>query len=372
VFGAPDFEPLDIEEPEEPRQSRWITLFERENEDLEEEAWPYGGDPNVIFFLNERVSPSRLRIRDRRFIVVVILTLLFHLVLLSQLRSNSILAALNAAHAGQRPRPEEPVTPFYFVDMPKQRQEKPSRQRAPLSDMNRRAHGGEGEPADTPGSKGNTPELRLTPPGGQPAGQNGADRMVADANGQIRDPGRSSSQSSQSQAAQEITQKVADADPSAVLVMPPEQHQGESGGARLRGLNGLGGPGAQAGLAPNRRGGRVDLGPLSFDTQWYEWGPYAAEMLRRIRYHWEIPEIAMLGVGGVVRIRFYIERDGHVTGVEIERQSGHPSMDFAARDAILNASPLPPLPPDLTGVEREGVTIAFYYNTPIPESRETN
>ena len=61
---------------------------------------------------------------------------------------------------------------------------------------------------------------------------------------------------------------------------------------------------------PDRRGGQVDLGPLSFDTEWYDWGPYAAEMLRRIRYHWDIPEIAQMGVPGVVRIHFFIERNG--------------------------------------------------------------
>ncbi|MGV8040711.1 MAG: energy transducer TonB [Thermoanaerobaculaceae bacterium] len=87
--------------------------------------------------------------------------------------------------------------------------------------------------------------------------------------------------------------------------------------------------------------------------------------------HWQIPEIAQLGVGGVVRIHFFIERDGRVTGLEIEMHSAHPPMDFAARDAILNASPLPPLPADLVGVEREGVTITFYYNTPVPEGEYT-
>ena len=124
-----------------------------------------------------------------------------------------------------------------------------------------------------------------------------------------------------------------------------------------------------SGAVPDRSGGQVDLGPLSFETEWYEWGPYAAEMLRRIRYHWLIPEIAQLGVPGVVRIHFYIERNGRVSGLEIEKVSGHPPMDFAARDAILDASPLPPLPADLTGVERERVTITFFYNTRPPDDR---
>jgi TonB family protein len=372
MFGAPDDLDLDLEGLDEPRRTRFLKLFEREGEDSEEEAWPYGGDPNVIFFLNERVSPSRLRIGDRRFIVTIILTLLFHLTLLLQLRSDSIMSALMAAaNERARPRPEEPVTPFYFIEMPNQKQEKPSRQRAPLSDMNRRAHGGEGQPADTPGSRGNTEELRLTPPGGAPAGQNGRDSVLAEASRQPSGASPEASKANTEQNGERDAQKLANTDPSSVLVMPKTQPGGASGGARLRGLAGLGGSGLDGGFAPNRRGGHVDVGPLSFDSQWYEWGPYAAEMLRRIRYHWEIPEIAMMGVGGVVRIRFYIERDGRVSGVEIERESGHPSMDFAARDAIIHASPLPPLPPDLTGVEREGVTITFYYNTPVPESNDT-
>ena len=135
----------------------------------------------------------------------------------------------------------------------------------------------------------------------------------------------------------------------------------------LKGLSPLSSPPSIGDAVPDRKGGQVDLGPLTFDTQWYNWGPYAAEMLRRIRYHWQIPEIAQLGVPGVVRVHFTIERNGKVSSVEIQRESDHPPMDFAARDAIINASPLPPLPADLTGVEREGVTITFYYNVRPPD-----
>jgi TonB family protein len=113
---------------------------------------------------------------------------------------------------------------------------------------------------------------------------------------------------------------------------------------------------------PDTDGGGVDTGGLSFDTQWYDWGPYAKAMLAKIRRHWRIPEIAMLGVQGVVKIRFFIERDGTVTGLQIVDESGKPPMDFAARDAIAHSSPFEPLPLDLTGVEREGVTITFFYN----------
>jgi protein TonB len=86
-------------------------------------------------------------------------------------------------------------------------------------------------------------------------------------------------------------------------------------------------------------------------------------MLAKIRRHWRIPEIARLGVQGVVKIRFFIERDGTVTGLQIVDESGKPPMDFAARDAIFGSSPFEPLPSDLTGVDREGVTITFFYNS---------
>ncbi len=117
---------------------------------------------------------------------------------------------------------------------------------------------------------------------------------------------------------------------------------------------------------PDTDGGQVDTGGLSFDTQWYDWGPYAKAMLAKIRRHWRIPEIARLGVEGVVKIRFFIERDGTVTGLQIIDEIGKPPMDFAARDAIADSSPFEPLPSDLGDVDREGVTITFLYNATPP------
>jgi TonB family protein len=113
---------------------------------------------------------------------------------------------------------------------------------------------------------------------------------------------------------------------------------------------------------PDTEGGQADAGGLSFDTQWYDWGPYAKAMLAKIRRHWRIPEIARLGVSGIVKIRFYIEQDGTVTGLSIVDESGKPPMDFAARDAIADSSPFNPLPPGLGETGPEGVTINFLYN----------
>jgi TonB family protein len=369
MFGVSDRDDVDLETLAEPRRSWLQRLFNNDSEDL---GWPYSSDPDVIFFLNERVSPTPLRARDLHFIVALAATLAFHLLLVLALRSDSAKAALAALVVpAARPRIDEKVTPFYFVEMPNQKEEKPSREQAPLSDMDRRAHGGEGAPSDRPGSQGNTEELRLAPPGGFAPGPGQADQRSSEGQNQRGESDRGAGKGEQNAEERAGNERnLADSDPSAVLIVPKSDQAGERQQGRLRGMAGLGGLGAEGGLVPNRRGGSVDLGPLSFDTQWYNWGPYAAEMLRRIRYHWAIPEIARMGVPGVVRIRFFIERSGRVVDLAIEKVSDHPSMDFAARDAILNASPLPPLPADLTGVDREGVTIAFYYNTRIPEHDE--
>jgi outer membrane biosynthesis protein TonB len=241
----------------------------------------------------------------------------------------------------------EPIR-FELVDLPSQREEEPARAAAPRSDLSRRAHGGEGEPDVRPGIRGTTPELRLSVP--SPEGPAQRVPPAAEEAAPKEDAG---------------AQKPDESESAGSVLLQPGQPTARQEPV-LKGLSQLRQGGGDPGAIPDRRGGRVDLGPLSFDTQWYDWGPYAAEMLRRIRYHWRIPEIAMLGVAGVTRIHFFIGKNGAVSGLEVLMDAQHPPMTFAARDAILDASPLPPLPADL-GSEREGVTITFYYNTRPPE-----
>ncbi len=129
-----------------------------------------------------------------------------------------------------------------------------------------------------------------------------------------------------------------------------------------------GGVGQEGAGFPNPDGGFVDSGPLSFDTTWYDWGPYAAEMVRRIRLNWEIPELARLGWKGKLTVRFFILADGTVADATIIRRSGVPPFDFAAFQAILKSSKFRPLPRDLQS-NREGVTVTFFYN--IRPEKET-
>jgi protein TonB len=128
-----------------------------------------------------------------------------------------------------------------------------------------------------------------------------------------------------------------------------------------------GSPGGEGGAPQgNPDGGFLDSGPLSFDTKWYDWGAYAAEMIRRIKLHWDVPELARLGWKGSLTVRFYIRADGTVQDAKIIRYSGIPPFDNAALQAILKSSPFRPLPDELHE-EREGVTVTFLYNMRIDE-----
>ncbi|MFN3413732.1 MAG: TonB family protein [Thermoanaerobaculum sp.] len=296
---------------------------------------------------------------DRRFRLGLELSLLLHLLLLllpDRLTPVNPVAAKPVVPAQK----DEPPLRFELVELPNQKEEQPSRPDAPGSDLSRRAHGGSGEKAERPGVSGTSPELRVAPPSPSLRQNPSSPSSPTQRSSPSGNPTESQGKRNPLEEANEEGLGIF-AKPKGLPLPQPAPREPQPA---LRGLSPFSSP--SLGVLPDRQGGQVDLGPLSFDTQWYDWGPYAAEMLQRIRYHWRIPELAQLGVPGVVRIRFFIEKDGRVTGLTILKDSSHPPMDFAARDAILNASPLPPLPKEV-GVEREGVIITFYYNVRPPE-----
>ncbi len=119
--------------------------------------------------------------------------------------------------------------------------------------------------------------------------------------------------------------------------------------------------GGEGGAGFEHEGGFVDSGPLSFDTKGYDWGAYAAEMLRKIKRNWDVPALARYGIKGRLVVRFFILKDGTVDAARIIASSGIPPFDNSSYQAIVRSSPFRPLPADL-GTDREGVTITFYYN----------
>jgi len=115
-------------------------------------------------------------------------------------------------------------------------------------------------------------------------------------------------------------------------------------------------------------GGFIPGESVSFDTKGYDWNAYGAEMVRRIKLHWDIPELAQLGWTGSLTVRFYIMSNGTVADAKIARSSGIQPFDEAALQAIVKSSPFRPLPVGLRE-DREGVTVTFFYNM-RPESKE--
>jgi periplasmic protein TonB len=115
--------------------------------------------------------------------------------------------------------------------------------------------------------------------------------------------------------------------------------------------------------------GTAEQGPLSFETQWYDWGDYAQSMVSKIRVNWyaNMPQLIRTGLKGVVTIRFTIHRDGRISDITVLNSSGAPPYDQAARKAIELSSPLKALPADFPN-SSERVTCMFYYNMEIPRT----
>ena len=102
---------------------------------------------------------------------------------------------------------------------------------------------------------------------------------------------------------------------------------------------------------------------LSFETKWFDWGPYADQLVRIVRRNWRIPMAAWwpLVMKGRSVIRFTLRKDGTVEELELLDSSGIPSFDDAALYAIKFSDPFPPLPANFPK-DKERITFRFYYN----------
>ena len=249
-----------------------------------------------------------------------------------------------------QPKDDSPI-PIIFKDALGPTKANPNR--APLSDADRRASGG-----DKSKPKSDQPFIPPSPGiAGLAPGQKGPRGSAAGAREKAEAPRPAVAQKT------ETDQKPSD--------FPSASRPQTTGPREISKLAGLdqaiqeaarGTVGGEDGAPPaNPDGGFVDSGPISFDSNWYDWGAYAAEMVRRIKLHWDVPELARLGWKGSLTVRFYILANGQVADAKILRGSGIPPFDFAAFAAITKSSPFRPLPADLHE-EREGVTVTFFYN----------
>jgi hypothetical protein len=231
---------------------------------------------------------------------------------------NNLLAALY-----NKPEQDSPI-PISFPDAPGPA--RPNPRRSPLSDADRRAGGGRSVEAEGrhavraagPRCRGPRPGPRAPRVPGSAVPARPRANAEAERRAQPQAPARpaDAQREAESKAAEqrkpsEFPRRGAEAPRPAG---PDDDARGPPAGDPRGGARNRRGPGGAP--EPNPGGGFVDSGPLSFDTTWYDWGPYAAEMVRRIKLHWDVPELARLGWKGSLTVRFFIMADGHRGGRE--------------------------------------------------------
>jgi TonB family protein len=285
------------------------------------------------------------------------------------------------AAAMETPRDHTPI-PAYFTEAPGAARENPKP--APLSDADRRAGGG--DPAKPKANLPYVPRSRgiegLAPGPRAPRIAGGAPAAPKSAPRPVQKPADAAA--AENRAALQTNDPTADAKPSEFpsdmrpqLGEPKEvvkltRNQLDAA-IRDAARGTLGSAGGGEGGAPisNEDGGFVDVGGVSFETNWYDWGPYASEMLRRIKLHWKISrDLIILQQRGAVQVAFSIMADGSVADVRVLRPSTIPPYTHAAMKAIIESNPFRPLPKDLLqlvpGKDRERIVIHFIY-FPTPE-----
>jgi TonB family protein len=256
-----------------------------------------------------------------------------------------------------KPTAPDPAIPIQFFPSPGARA-KEAPKTGLLSDMDRKAHGGDPKlavqavPKAYPqsgirdldaGKAGPNVAAAVQPPQGSPTGDTPKKLTDLAQPGRFHDP-----PTAEERAAQGRLLGIPGPDLNAITAESAQKAL-QSGG------------GGDDGGGYDRDGGFVDSGPLSFDTVGYDWGAYAAEMIRKIKRNWDVPALARYGMKGRITIRFFILKDGRVEAETVLSRSGTPPFDNAAFQAIARSSAFRPLPSDL-GHDREGVTVTFFYN----------
>jgi TonB family protein len=87
----------------------------------------------------------------------------------------------------------------------------------------------------------------------------------------------------------------------------------------------------------------------------FPYSTYLERMKTLIGQHWYRPQAAP---GITTIVHFVIERDGTVRDARSKSESGNAAFDRAALRAILDSSPLPPLPFGYSGA-KIGVHLTF-------------
>jgi len=111
----------------------------------------------------------------------------------------------------------------------------------------------------------------------------------------------------------------------------------------------------------NPQGGLNQPGAaIQFDTKGVEFGPWLRRFVAQVRRNWFIPQAAMTFHGHCV-LTFNIHKDGSITDVTVLQPSDIDGFNKAAVGAITGSNPTEPLPPEYPS-DKAFFTVTFYYN----------
>ena len=138
---------------------------------------------------------------------------------------------------------------------------------------------------------------------------------------------------------------------------------GSSGGGAFPGpLAGRGSVNSQ-GTAPVASSGEP-LAALLSDPKGVDFAPYLAQVLASVKRYWLLI-LPKSPHRGYVSVQFAIRRDGTVRKVAFAQQTGDPTLDNTAIQAISGGGPFGPLPVQYTEAEIR-VQMNFSYSQPRP------
>ncbi len=137
---------------------------------------------------------------------------------------------------------------------------------------------------------------------------------------------------------------------------------GPQGGQRVGDIGSEDGAGLNLPASPGQSKSNLEL---KSDAMGVDFRPYLVQVLAAVRRNWfaVYPEAARLGQRGQVVLEFAIAKQGAVTRVVFDGQSGAKALDQAAVAAISASNPLPPLPTEYRG-DRIVLAMTFQYNMP--------
>jgi TonB family protein len=101
--------------------------------------------------------------------------------------------------------------------------------------------------------------------------------------------------------------------------------------------------------------GGIDIGPAS--VLGTRFGAYVELMRDRIAQHWNTANVHTLP-SQKCAVTFTIARNGMVTNVQVSQPSGDYLLDTSAKRAVLDANPLPALPPQF---DRNDATVELWF-----------